>query len=298
MVRICSLREEEVLKALDSAIEHATARPWMPGLAPSLKTLCLDRLNRDMRADFLPYSTTRMLVNSDAPPGLVVAHCGVVLARRTLKVDEGIQVECIPEGLRGLMDRGLRFCPVERITEETVLRLDEALAFLGLVPSVWRTVFTVVRSLHIIESEEEDVDVSWSTPDLPFSVCVSLPNDWTDIAVVRTAESILHEAMHLQLSLIERIVPLVGKGEGYHYSPWRKEWRPASGILQALYVFRVICSFFQAVQLRVASPAVEEHLLWRVLTIKEQMKKAEAFRECEVLTPIGHRLVREILRGL
>ena len=49
--------------------------------------------------------------------------------------------------------------------------------------------------------------------------------------------------MHLQLSLVERVVPLVLSQRKMYYSPWRDEVRNSEGILQALYVFGVIRLF-------------------------------------------------------
>jgi len=46
--------------------------------------------------------------------------------------------------------------------------------------------------------------------------------------------------MHLQLSLIERLAPIAKVDQGLHYSPWKRTQRPVTGLIHALYVFRVI----------------------------------------------------------
>lgn len=59
-------------------------------------------------------------------------------------------------------------------------------------------------------------------------------------AELRLAESLLHEAMHLQLTLIERDAPIVGVSTGSGYSPWQGRQRPIQGLLHGLYVFTAI----------------------------------------------------------
>lgn len=48
-------------------------------------------------------------------------------------------------------------------------------------------------------------DVSHSTPVLPLSIFVSVPGADERHAELRLAESIIHEAMHLQLTFIESL---------------------------------------------------------------------------------------------
>jgi hypothetical protein len=66
----------------------------------------------------------------------------------------------------------------------------------------------LVRSIHALRAPRNH-DVSHSTPALPFSVFVSVPGADEKDATLRLAESLVHEAMHLQLTLIERTGALV-----------------------------------------------------------------------------------------
>jgi HEXXH motif-containing protein len=59
-------------------------------------------------------------------------------------------------------------------------------------------------------------------------------------AELRLAESIIHEAMHLQLTFIESHVRLIKSTGATAYSPWKRSGRPAGGLLHGLYVFAVI----------------------------------------------------------
>ena len=179
--------------------------------------------------------------------------------------------------------------------EETVAhQLEEAIAFLNLVPTVWPTVTTLVRSLHIIDPVEDEIDISFSDPAIPFSIFVSVPRMWSQVAALRVAEAILHEAMHLQLTLVERVVPLAVPQRTMYYSPWRDEQRNSEGILQALYVFSVIRSFLKLIPVRWPSP-VYDHAANRLAQIDCQIEQARDFQECDELTPDGTALVARLL---
>ena len=46
--------------------------------------------------------------------------------------------------------------------------------------------------------------------------------------------------MHLQLTLLDTVEPLVGTSGTCGYSPWKQEIRPVEGLLHGIYVFAVI----------------------------------------------------------
>lgn len=102
----------------------------------------------------------------------------------------------------------------------------------------------VVRSIHCIAPRGLGYDCSHSEPSIPFSVFVSIPLGERH-AELRLAESLLHEGMHLQLTLIERLVPLIDYDAGSGYSPWQKSERPLQGVLHGLYVFAAIHRWLQ-----------------------------------------------------
>ena len=173
-------------------------------------------------------------------------------------------------------------------------QLEEALSFLDLVPTLWPTVFTLIRSLHIIVPNGDETDVSFSDPTVPFSAFVSVPRIWSGVAPLRVAEAVVHEAMHLQLTLLERVVPLVLPQRIMYYSPWRDEERNSEGILQALYVFGVIRSFLKALPVLEPGP-VNAHVANRVAQINHQIGEAQDFQKCEELTPQGASLAARLL---
>lgn len=107
------------------------------------------------------------------------------------------------------------------------------------VPSLADSVGAVVWSIHPLRALR-DHDVSHSTPELPFSIFISVPRKGERDATLRVAESLIHEAMHLQLTLIDSIEPLATDDRASGFSPWKGERRPVTGLLHGLYVFAVI----------------------------------------------------------
>jgi hypothetical protein len=114
-----------------------------------------------------------------------------------------------------------------------------ALAAIAVVEDLAATVGSLVRACHVLAADT-GYDISHSTPELPLSIFVSVPSADEPDAVLRLAESIIHEAMHLQLTLIESTVPLVQSTGGLAFSPWKQTARPVQGLLHGLYVFAVI----------------------------------------------------------
>ena len=113
------------------------------------------------------------------------------------------------------------------------------------VPEAYYATLSLVWSFHVLKVDKPDYDISYSNPAIPFSIFTTVPSSSTLAADLRLAESILHEAMHLKLSLIEGTVDLIrpdSKTE-FHYSPWQDSDRPLNGILHGLYVFRAIYEF-------------------------------------------------------
>ena len=109
-----------------------------------------------------------------------------------------------------------------------------------LAPELFLSVRILLRSLHVLESPGKDYDVSFSLPCLPNSIFISIPQTSEPNSVSRLTEAIVHELLHLQLSLVERICPLVRSDaeQEFAYLPWRDERRPLGGVIHGLFVFR------------------------------------------------------------
>ncbi|GJG89812.1 hypothetical protein tb265_49930 [Gemmatimonadetes bacterium T265] len=279
-----------------AALRAAGTPLWFPHLTQPLVDHTDARLQRDLGLTPGTYSTARVRgADADAPRDLVAR-----LAPPKRESDEvaAVGVELLPaETERAYDDPGFRFLrPDEIRTAGALARAMDGLALLDAVPSVGSTVRRLVRSLHLLDTGDDDTDVSFSEPELPFSVFVSVPTSARPDAAIRVAEGILHEAMHLQLTLIESVVPLVNSDEGRYFSPWRNEQRPAQGILHALYVFRVIDAFLEQVAAtRPGLPAGGDSVGGRRALIAAQVREVESFRDSRDLTAEGAALAARLL---
>jgi HEXXH motif-containing protein len=147
-----------------------------------------------------------------------------------------IIVERLPQDIQS------RFAPLpfaEDGLAAAVQPLSEAVTLLARAPGVGALVGSLVKAAHILRAEA-GYDVNHSDPDLPFSVFISIPAADETARIARLAETLLHEALHLQLTLIEAAVTLVAAGAREGYSPWQSSPRPVGGLLHGLYVFAVI----------------------------------------------------------
>ena len=282
---------DDVSAHIRAALQDRSEQPWFPGLAEPLARVAWNQLARDVGITQASYGTARLLRRNPSEARLIVARCGAGPNRGADADGGGIPVEILPDDLaRQVAGHGVRFLETNRVVGTVAPQLEEALSLLNLVPTVWPTVSTLVGSLHIIDPGGDETDVSFSDPAVPFSVFISVPPTWSEVAALRVAEAVLHEAMHLQLTLVERVVPLVLPNSGLYYSPWRDEQRNSVGILQALYVFGVIRSFLRAIPVQQSSPA-GDHVVNRIAQIDSQIEQVQRFRECDELTPDGAALV-------
>lgn len=261
----------------DSVIAGAIARAenlWFPGLAQKLvHSLYPSSERRDH------YGTARWL-------------------RKDLTVDREELASFILKGDRIVVEQltlsdQARFGDVgfaSSFTVEDTETFKSALAISTELPSLSKTLSVLVRSVHLLKAQR-CYDVSYSHPELPLSIFVSVPHCEEPDAAVRLFESIVHEAMHLQLSLIEREVPLVAI-EGSTYSPWKQTARPGQGVLHGLYVFAVIHQALE--QLSRSDRRVRGYAANRLSEIRSEIEMLEDIQA--LLTPAG-RLLQLRLRN-
>jgi HEXXH motif-containing protein len=157
--------------------------------------------------------------------------------------------------------------------KQTTVR--DAAGLLAQIPSLAESTGILVRTLHVLRADT-GYDVSHSDPTIPFTIFVSVPSPGEKDSVIRVAESILHEAMHLQLTLVEAVVPLVA-AEGEGFSPWQRRARPIRGLLHGLYVFSVIARFMDYIAgLR---PELNGKAFQRRAEIEEEVALLEDFSD-------------------
>ena len=216
----------------------------------------------------------------------------------------GLEPHLLVELLEGSAARryeelGLDFATSDDIANTRALDcIREAMSILARVPSLRDTVFQLVKVIHILRAQGDEYDVSHSDPVVPFSVFVSVPDRHSPYHSVRVAESIIHEAMHLQLTLLENTVSLVFPTEGKYYSPWMGTYRSPRGILHGLYVFAVIYSFFNKLTWLPNSPAtIRGYIQKRQCQIAMEVSGIAQIRSCVDLTRAGIKFVEWVYRS-
>lgn len=271
----------ELVTSVRRSLEGETDEPWWPGLAQALAQ------ERDLRLPFenAEYSTSRFL-----GLGLPVSVLNVVpsspgrIALR-LEVMEA-------SGNQRFADRCLQFVAENHITVATGQAISAATSLICLLPSLAQTVSALVRSVHILKSDDPGIDISFSDPLIPFSIFLSVSQGKD--AGLRIAEAIIHETMHLQLSLVEQAVPLVLDDTMARFSPWKKKLRPLSGLIHALYVFRVIDTWLEKISASTPDvPAVSR----RRLQIAEEIAELDLTGTEAGFTQAGQALMRGLLRS-
>ena len=269
---------------------------WLPDLSVALADTAWRKLDQGLRLTRASYGTARVLRRDPGASRQVVISLDIPSPAEAR--GNAIPIELLPQNL-ALEYAGpeVRFFEAEEILGLGVAaRVREALEILGAVPTVLPTVCSLIRSLHLIDPADDEVDVSFSEPGLPFSAFVSVPGPGAIAGGLRIAEALLHEAMHLNLTLVEAIVPLVMPTERAYFSPWRNEYRTAQGVLHALYVFRVIDAFLGEASYE--SPDLgpsHSHARERRATIARQIREIQDFRNCVDLTPDGAAFVDRLL---
>lgn len=237
------------------------------------------------------YSTARVLADDVAVPRRCLARVPAGDAEEVIHVDAfGSPVP------RRYLDMGVAesTVPVPRV--EAALR--SGLAVLATVPAALHAVQSLVVSFHAIGAGDPSLDVSFSDPEVPFSIFVGVHEQSVPDEALRIAEAVLHEAMHLQLSLVEDVVPLVSGGHERWLSPWQGRPRPVQGMLHAIYVFRAIHSFLSA-HLETLDPVASTatYVRGRLEAISCEIAGAADAVRSEELTSDGRALMRRLLDG-
>ncbi|MDT3399614.1 HEXXH motif-containing putative peptide modification protein [Streptomyces sp. B1866] len=200
---------------------------WFPGLTAELVAEFISR-NQVEPSLVEQYGTSRWLAGNARPP---VPDGGDIRVGPHVAKIEYLSRETAA-GFEGLHFADSRDPQIRG-------RIQAAADVLTHVPNMTESIGSVVKAIHPLQAPR-DHDVSHSTPELPFSIFVSIPEKDERDASLRVAESIIHESMHLQLTLVDSIEPLAVDDRASGYSPWKDEVRPVTGLLHGLYVFAVI----------------------------------------------------------
>jgi hypothetical protein len=160
---------------------------------------------------------------------------------------------------------------------------------------LWSAVSELVWRYHIVRAPDDDYDVSFSDPGIPFSVFISAPALRDRRSILRVAESLVHETMHLQLTLFEVCCPLIDTAYSWSmYSPWKQQERPGQGILHGLYVFHVLRWMWQQISLTTQNEMDRDFALRRIIDISEEISLVRALEGSPALTKSGKLFLQKL----
>ena len=289
-----------LLQNIRAVLKNQSTPLWFPGLAALLTAQRWRTLHQQTAITKNDYGTSRVRADKAEAPRHIVDSLSV--SPDIGDAASAMLVELLPENdLRKYQEMGLTFYSRAELTTSTIFGclfgcLQDAIHILAHVPTLQKTVGSLVRVCHILKPEDDDYDVSHSDPYVPFSIFVSVPQKRKANCELRIAESIVHEAMHLQLTLLEQALPLICPSDEAYFSPWKGEFRSPQGILHALYVFRVIDQFLeQLLTLSIWSSESVDYMRNRRTEVEQQIRHVEPFADCSALTELGTYLVRRLL---
>ena len=117
--------------------------------------------------------------------------------------------------------------------------------------------------------------------------------------LLRLAEDLVHESVHIRLHEIESRSTLVtksGQAERF-YSPWRREWRPLRGLLHAVCTFTAGAMFFDRMRNGPWTATRKRWLARRLLeenaSVAMSLDVLEAASRRGLLTSAGRQVVRD-----
>lgn len=278
------------------ALETLRERPWLPELTEELAQRQWNTLYREIGLSPSNYGTARVMARSPNGPRRIVARLPRGLYERELC--RALQVEILDKQFtHSYEEAGVRFCTPAEIRDSNLLgQLEEAATQLRCVEPLHTVMGHLVRSVHLLDAGDDEYDVSFSEPHIPFTIFISAPRGRIPSGALRLAESLVHEVMHLQLTLIEQVVTIIKPSAGRYFSPWRAEYRNAKGILHALYVFRMIDCFFEVLLKSQICSDDSEYAIRRRSEINLQIDEVRGFSKSQELTSIGKAFVSSLIR--
>lgn len=191
---------------------------------------------------------------------------------------------------------GLQPLIPHNLLKDAIIKVQKAIAILDIIPEISSFITHIIRSIQILNVGSPDVDISYSHPDIPFSIFISVCEESSTISYIRTAESILHEAMHLLLTLIENSMPMVNSNKlQVYYSPWRNEERPVRGVLHGLFVFKAISNFYTSIEKKLIEKSTLDYIKERIVQISHEISLLREFPNALGLTLEGRALVSKLL---
>ena len=266
-----------------------TSQRWYAGLAPSLAACAWADLAA-IGLDAENYGVVRVLEANPAAS----RHSAVLSG---LDWGHPVRLELFDENLqRHYQALNLRAPTSSFSAAAFEADLADAMSLLDRVGQVGATVRALVWSITPLDVNGPDFDTGFSDPKVPFSIFIGAHAPEHHISPLRLAEGVLHEALHLQLSLIEAITQLVQGRDYQHQSPWQGRPRPTQGLLHGLYVFRTVQDFFRSlIELGSLRPSDLAHAEERIRQIEFECSELSVMTASVDLTVDGRQLVERLV---
>ncbi len=269
---------------------------WTETLAAKLRQTGVTNCLMPLGLDFESYGTARMMTRSANEARRIVGKvASPVGAKGGL-----VLLECLTSRAATELDAmglSLREVDDSAISAEIDV-LGQAWRLVhALWPELSSSIEHLVRCVHLLKAPSPEVDCSYSRPDLPFSVFLSVPDKGTPARIERATEALVHETMHLQLSLIERRIRLIESDctETVAFSPWRNCERSVQGVLHALHVFVVVQKLWQRAVQRTPCGLDRGFAEARIRSIRDEVARTQHLAESPGLSLEGQQLVRKLL---
>ena len=279
-------------------LEDVLLRPvhWTEALPIALRQIGVDDILMPLGLDFQSYSTARMIARDARETRRIIGNVDP-----PARMKGGlVLVECL--SIRAGSELDAMGLSLQRVDESTVSEevdiLRQAWHFTHAVwPELSSSIEHLVRCIHLLKAPSHDVDCSFSTPDLPFSVFLSVPDQGSQARIERVVEALVHETMHLQLSLLERRIQFVESNVpgAVAFSPWRNGERNVQGVLHALYVFVIVLRLWRLVVQKSPSGLDRRFGEARVRAISDEVEIAQHLLAAPGITNEGRKLVRQLL---
>lgn len=158
-------------------------------------------------------------------------------------------------------------------------------------PALGQELAEGLRAILPVVGSRPDVHTSASFREAPGLVALS----WTpDTSVL--AEAIVHEYHHQKLNALLILDPLIASDSApRHYSPWRDDPRPLTGVLHGAFAFQAVLGFWSAALTSGIPLLSEDRLRQRVVLVRRQVEWAiQTLEESAVFTSLGAALVEAI----
>jgi HEXXH motif-containing protein len=198
------------------------------------------------------------------------------------------------ELLLALREEGLHTVSIDGLPAQ----LEAVDRLLKRVPDLAEIVSRTLAVIHPLAARP-GYDISHSQPRWRDKIFVSFPERLDEIGSLRLAESVVHEAMHLHLTIEEERNTFIARSTETLYSPWKDTIRSAQGVLHGLFVFCCIGAFLSCVAENGSlTGSASKYLTSRLAKIRDEISEIDFAALEAALTPYGIRQIRRWTRGM